>query len=303
MVSTERVLEYTTIPSEAAAETDVKPGKDWPDKGDLSIENMSLTYPNLQKLEFNPPVLKNLTIRFDPGTKVGIVGRTGSGKSTLLNSLFRIVEPNEKSIKLDGIYTCDLGLTDLRSRISIIPQEPFCFKGTLRFNLDPFEQYDEEKLWDVLKAVELKSAVENMPEKLDSPVYENGSNWSVGERQLICLARAILRNSKLIVMDEATSSVDMHTDQLIQRAIRTTGGLFANSTVLTIAHRLNTVIDYDKILVLDQGEIVEYGSPFDLLQKSIDLPDAWFSRMVDEMGPEARDTLTKIAATKHAIVM
>jgi ATP-binding cassette, subfamily C (CFTR/MRP), member 4 len=300
MVSTERVLEYTNIPSEAPAGTDVKPGKGWPNHGDLNIENMSLTYPNLQNLEFNPPVLKNLTIHFEPGSKVGIVGRTGAGKSSFLQALFRIVEPNPDSIKLDGIYTSTLGLADLRSSISIIPQEPFCFKGTLRFNLDPFEQYDEQKLWDVLKAVELKQVIELLPEKLESLVYENGSNWSVGERQLICLARAILRNSKLIVMDEATSSVDMHTDQLIQKAIRESDGLFANSTVLTIAHRLNTVIDYDKILVLEQGEIVEYGSPYKLLQKSITDPGAWFSRMVEEMGAEAREALIKIATSKNA---
>jgi ATP-binding cassette subfamily C (CFTR/MRP) protein 4 len=299
MVSTERVLEYTSIPSEAAEETEVNPPKDWPHQGELSVENLSLTYPNLQNLQENPPVLKNLTIHFEPGTKVGIVGRTGSGKSTFLQALFRIVEPTTNSIKLDGIYTSSLGLRDLRSRISIIPQEPFCFKGTLRFNLDPFDQYDAEKLWSVLAAVELKPLVEGMPDKLDSPVYENGSNWSVGERQLICLARAILRNSKLIVMDEATSSVDMHTDQLIQKAIRTSDGLFAQSTVLTIAHRLNTVIDYDKIMVLDNGVIVEYGAPYELLQKSISEPDAWFSRMVEEMGPEARENLTNIARKKH----
>ncbi|KAJ3326580.1 Multidrug resistance-associated protein 5, partial [Kappamyces sp. JEL0680] len=215
-------------------------------------------------------------------------------------ALFRVVEPSPaKSITIDGIAISDLGLDDLRSRISIIPQEPFCFKGTLRFNLDPFGRYSDEQLWSVLDAVELKSAVAGLAMQLDAPVEENGVNWSVGERQLICLARAILKNSKLIVMDEATSSVDPHTDQLIQKAIRSEDGLFADSTVLTIAHRLYTVIDYDLILVLDDGCVVECGSPTDLMTKDASDPQAWFVRMVDEMGPEAKEELLQLAQRKQ----
>lgn len=218
------------------------------------------------------------------------------------HSLFRLVEPTPAgSIQLDGVNLSELGLTDLRSRISIIPQEPFCFKGTLRFNIDPFDQYSDEKLWNVLEAVELKSVVSKLPGKLESEVAENGSNWSFGERQLICLARAILKNTGIIVMDEATSAVDLRTDAMIQKAIRSdeSDGLFKNSTVITIAHRLNTVIDFDFILVLDQGVIVEYDRPYNMLMKPPTQANAWFRRMVDEMGDEAKQSLLKIAHAKH----
>ncbi|KAJ3338094.1 Multidrug resistance-associated protein 4 [Kappamyces sp. JEL0680] len=223
--------------------------------------------------------------------KIGVVGRTGAGKSSLLQALFRIVEPSpSKSIVLDGFAISELGLRQLRSSLSIIPQDPFCFIGTIRSNLDPFGEYTDQELWNVLEAVELKAVVSS----LEVPVAENGSNWSVGERQLICLARAILRNSKVLVLDEATSSVDPKTDQLIQKAIRSEGGLFAGSTVLTIAHRLFTVIDYDMILVLDQGQVQEFGPPSELLDKERSRPDAWFARMVDEMGPEAREEFKRL---------
>ena len=297
MVSAERVLQYVDLPSEAADETDVKPRPNWPEHGDVSINDMSLTYPTSQPNEKPAePVLKNINIHFDAGLKIGVVGRTGAGKSSLLQALFRIVEPSPSgSIVIDGTNTSQLGLRDLRSRISIIPQEPFCFKGTLRFNLDPFSAYSDEQLWRVLEAVELKETVAAIDERLEAPVTENGSNWSVGERQLICLARAMLRRSKVIVMDEATSSVDIRTDQLIQKAIRTKDGLFSDATVITIAHRLNTVIDYDRILVLDYGCIVEYGEPRVLLNKKIGDSDAWFARMVNEMGDEAKQALIVIA--------
>jgi ATP-binding cassette subfamily C (CFTR/MRP) protein 4 len=300
MISTERVFEYSQLPSEAAEETEIKPNQDWPTEGKLEIKNMTLTYPNLENPDqLAEPVINNMTITFDPGMKIGIVGRTGAGKSSFLQALFRIVEPIPvKSILIDGIATSDLGLYDLRSRISIIPQEPFCFKGTIRFNLDPFNQYVDDELWKVLEAVELKENLMSSADKLESEVTENGSNWSFGERQLICLARAILRNSRLIVMDEATSSVDVHTDHLIQKAIRTQEGLFSNSTVLTIAHRLNTVIDYDRILVLDKGKVVEFGIPWEMLAKNVDEPDAWFARMVNEMGVEAQVVLKRIANEK-----
>ncbi|KAH9269588.1 hypothetical protein BASA83_008409 [Batrachochytrium salamandrivorans] len=297
MVSTERVFEYAALPPEAPAKTNVKPSDRWPEFGDIKISGMSLSYPSADPAHIPPtPVLRDMTVHFEPGVKVGIVGRTGAGKSSFLQALFRLVEPTPAgSIEIDGIKTSDLGLSDLRSRISIIPQEPFCFKGTLRFNLDPFEQHTDEHLWRALESVELKASVVSIGEKLDAPVSENGSNWSVGERQLICLARAILRDTRLIVMDEATSAVDMRTDKLIQNAIRSDGGLFSNATVLTIAHRLNTVIDYDRILVLDNGKVVEYGPPYQLLSKPISQPDAWFARMVNEMGDEARDGLIAIA--------
>jgi ATP-binding cassette subfamily C (CFTR/MRP) protein 4 len=239
MVSVERVQEYTQLPPEGSFETETNPDADWPQEGKVEFVDMSLSYPNANSPDSPGRLsLKNISIVFEKGQKVGIVGRTGAGKSSLLQALFRLFEPAPKrSVIIDGLYTSDLGLTVLRSKIAIIPQDPFCFKGTIRFNLDPFSAYSDEDLWRTLEAVELKSAIENEPKKLDATVEENGSNWSIGERQLMCLARAILKNARLIVMDEATSSIDIKTDQLIQKAIRTQGGLFQNSTVLCIAHR------------------------------------------------------------------
>ncbi|KAJ3259888.1 hypothetical protein HDU77_001608 [Chytriomyces hyalinus] len=296
MVSVERILEYSTLEPEAPAETDVKPPGSWPSAGDLRIQNMSMAYPTAPTKN----ILDDITVHIPGGMKVGVVGRTGAGKSSLLQVLFRLVEPSPaNSIHLDGISTSTLGLFDLRSRISIIPQEPFCFKGTLRYNLDPFGVYQDADLWSALESVEMKASVESMPEGLESPVAENGSNWSVGERQLICLARAILRNSKLIVLDEATSAVDMRTDALVQKAIRSSKGLFASSTVLCIAHRLQTIIDFDRVLVLDYGRVVEFGSPHELLLKDADKDSgAWFSRMVAQMGEDAQKQLRQIALEK-----
>lgn len=176
MVSTERVFEYANLPSEAPSITDVQIPKDWPFSGECVIKDMSLSYPNLQNPDIkSDPVLKNITIKFEAGSKIGIVGRTGAGKSSFLQALFRLVEPEPpNSIVIDGVPTSGLGLSDLRSRLSIIPQEPFCFKGTIRFNLDPFNRYTDEELWKVLDAVELKSTLQAMANKLESEVSENG---------------------------------------------------------------------------------------------------------------------------------
>ncbi|KAJ3039965.1 Multidrug resistance-associated protein 4 [Rhizophlyctis rosea] len=293
MISVERVLEYTRLEEEAPLITETRPPPCWPSTGEIKLTNLSLTYPRSAK-----SVLKNLTLTIPPGTRVGIVGRTGAGKSSFLQALFRIVEPTPAgSMTIDNLQTSSLGLEDLRSRLSIIPQDPFCFHGTLRFNIDPFSAHADEQIWSVLAAVELKDRVSQLPAKLDAPVSENGSNWSVGERQLICLARAILKKTKIVVMDEATSSVDLRTDGIIQNAVREggEGGLFGGATVLTIAHRLNTVIDYDTILVLDDGRIVEVGSPWSLLEKDPEDPGAWFRRMVGEMGAEAQELLRGLA--------
>ncbi|KAJ3191280.1 hypothetical protein HK101_007909 [Irineochytrium annulatum] len=297
MVAVERLLEYTKLEPEAPEHTDTAPPQNWPSSGEVIMKSMSLTYPSAPR-----PVLNDINVNIPGGAKVGVVGRTGAGKSSLLQALFRLVEPSPaESVFIDGVPTSKLGLTDLRNRISIIPQESFCFKGTLRFNLDPFGRHDDAALWRALEGVELKHVVERMPEKMDSPVHENGGNWSAGERQLICLARAVLRDSKLIVMDEATSSVDMRTDALVQRAIRSEEGLFATSTVLTIAHRLQTIIDFDFVLVLDAGRVVEFGTPHSLLEKPISDESAWFHRMVSEMGDESQQQLRKLAAAKNAL--
>ncbi|KAI9005087.1 P-loop containing nucleoside triphosphate hydrolase protein [Hyaloraphidium curvatum] len=291
MVATERVLEYTKLPSEPPAHTDVKPPPGWPMHGEVDIKDMSLTYPVT-----NQKVLNGITVSVSPGSKVGIVGRTGAGKSSFISALFRLVEPDpEKCVVIDGLATSTLGLADLRSSISIIPQEPFLFKGTLRFNIDPFNRYGDERIWNALEVVELKDKVSRLPGKLDSAVLDQGGNWSVGERQLICVARAVLKNTRLIVMDEATANIDLSTDRLIQAAIRSETGLFAQSTVLCVAHRLQTIIDYDLIMVMDSGELAEFGTPHELLQK----PDGRFRSMVHETGPEAEEMLRNIALEKE----
>ncbi|TPX30555.1 hypothetical protein SmJEL517_g05897 [Synchytrium microbalum] len=293
MTSVERILEFTEIPSEAQpGPDDLKPSKEWPQSGHIVLKDLRLTYPQTDN-----EVLKGISVDIKPGSKVGIVGRTGAGKSSMLQALFRLVEPNPGSVIIDGLSVTDMSLEDIRSRISIIPQEPFCFKGDLRFNLDPFHQYDDARLWEVLDAVELGKMIRNLPGKLDEPVSENGSNFSVGERQLIALARAILRNSKIIVMDEASSNIDSFTDNLIQSAIRRKGGMFSSSTVITIAHRIGTIIDFDELMVLDAGRCVEFGKPLDLLKQR---GNSWFGRLVLEMGDDAFDMLYKKAEEKEA---
>jgi len=231
--------------------------------------------------------LKELNATIEGKDKIGIVGRTGAGKSSMMVALFRIVEPSEGTIFIDGIDITTIGLQDLRSKLSIIPQEPTLFIGTVRYNLDPFSDQDDNKIWDALRMVNLDSAISSLPNKLEEQVSENGGNFSVGERQLICLARALLRKSKILLMDEATASVDLNTDTLIQKMVREN---FKDFTVLTIAHRLNTIMDSTKVMVLDKGQIVQYDSPARLLDH-----DGIFSSMVDANGSEVSTFLRKIA--------
>ena len=223
-----------------------------------------------------PLVLKHLTALIKSREKVGIVGRTGAGKSSLISALFRLSEPEGK-IWIDKILTTEIGLHDLRKKMSIIPQEPVLFTGTMRKNLDPFNEHTDEELWRALEEVQLKEAIEDLPGKMDTELAESGSNFSVGQRQLVCLARAILKNNRILIIDEATANVDPRTDELIQQKIREK---FAQCTVLTIAHRLNTIIDSDKIMVLDSGRLKEYDEPYVLLQN----PESLFYKMVQQLG-------------------
>ena len=210
------------------------------------------------------------------------MGRTGAGKSSLSLSLFRLLESNFGEIIIDGMNIKRMGLHDLRQKLTIIPQDPVLFSGSLRMNLDPFEQSTDEQIWDVLEKAHLKSFVEKLDNKLLFECSEGGENLSVGQRQLICLARALLRNSKILLLDEATASIDHNTDEIIQETIRSS---FADCTMLTIAHRLNTILDSDRIMVLDKGRIVEFDTPKNLLtnKSSIFYSMAVIAGLVNEL--------------------
>ncbi|KAI8853708.1 P-loop containing nucleoside triphosphate hydrolase protein [Chytridium lagenaria] len=266
-----------------------RPPKEWPVNGAIELKDMSLKYQ-----EDLPLVLKNVTLAIKSHEKIGVVGRTGSGKSSLMLALFRIVEPVSGQITIDGIATETLGLKDLRSRISIIPQDPILFSGTIRSNLDPFNEFIDADIWDSLSRSGMKEAVSAMEGGLEAPVHAGGENLSVGQRQLLCLARAMVRKPKLVVLDECTANVDLETDHQIQQSLREN---LKDATILTIAHRLNTVIDYDRILVLDQGEIAEFDSPAALLARDgrDGLPQSIFSALVDETGAANSAALRAIA--------
>ncbi|CAH0557612.1 unnamed protein product [Brassicogethes aeneus] len=284
MTSVERILQYTKLDKEGPFESlpTKKPPQGWPSAGEIKFKNTYLKY-----VPEDPPVLKNLNIEIKPGEKVGIVGRTGAGKSTLIASLFRLAKI-EGLIEIDNIDTESIGLEDLRKNISIIPQEPVLFSATVRYNLDPFDKCSDQVLWKALEDVELKDSVEALTQE----VSEGGSNFSAGQRQLVCLARAIVRNNKILVMDEATANVDPHTDALIQQTIRKN---FKNCTVITIAHRLNTIMDSDKVLVMDAGQCVEFDHPHVLLQN----PEGYFTKMLEQTGKNLEEKLRKVAQDAH----
>uniref|UniRef100_A0A8U7M3N2 Multidrug resistance-associated protein 4 n=1 Tax=Corvus moneduloides TaxID=1196302 RepID=A0A8U7M3N2_CORMO len=282
MISVERAMEYTELEKEAPWETNKHPPTEWPNQGMIAFENVNFTY----SLD-GPLVLRHLSVLIKPKEKVGIVGRTGAGKSSLIAALFRLAEP-EGRIWIDKYLTSELGLHDLRKKISIIPQEPVLFTGTMRKNLDPFNEYTDEELWNALEEVQLKEVVEDLPNKMETQLAESGSNFSVGQRQLVCLARAVLKKNRILIIDEATANVDPRTDELIQKTIRET---FAHCTVLTIAHRLNTIIDSDRIMVLDAGRLKEYGEPYILLQEQ----DSLFYKMVQQVGKTEAASLIETA--------
>uniref|UniRef100_A0A8C3G639 ATP-binding cassette, sub-family C (CFTR/MRP), member 4 n=1 Tax=Cyclopterus lumpus TaxID=8103 RepID=A0A8C3G639_CYCLU len=282
MTSVERVVEYSELESEAPWETQKRPPPNWPNKGLVTFDQVSFSYSS-----DGPLVLQNMTAMFRPKEKVGIVGRTGAGKSSLVSALFRLSEPQGK-IYIDGVLTSEIGLHDLRQKMSIIPQDPVLFTGSMRKNLDPFNQHSDEDLWKALEEVQLKSLLEEQPGGLETVLAESGSNFSTGQRQLVCLARAILRKNRILVIDEATANVDPRTDALIQKTIR---DKFNKCTVLTIAHRLNTIVDSDRILVLDAGIIHAYDEPYTLLQD----PNGIFYKMVQQTGKQEAAALLQAA--------
>jgi len=274
--SVERLTAYWTLPQEAPAEIeDVKPDDDWPTEGAIEYEDVWMRYrPELD------PVLRGVTFAVAPADKIGIVGRTGSGKSSLIVTLFRLVEPYQGRIVLDGVDILTLGLDDVRGRIAAIPQDPILFSGSVRSNLDPYAHHSDAELWDALGHVALKEVVAGLPEGLSARVAEGGENFSVGQRQLLCVGRALLRNPRVLVADEATASVDSETDSLIQRTIRRE---FKHCTVLTIAHRINTVLDSTRVLVMEDGEVKEYDQVPTLMGRQT----STFRAMVLEAGLES----------------
>ncbi|KAI5957926.1 hypothetical protein CANMA_004358 [Candida margitis] len=293
MNSAERLNSYATdLPVEAPyVITENTPPPNWPTQGNITFDHVSLAYrPGL------PLVLKDLNFTVNPIEKIGICGRTGAGKSSIMTALYRLSELDSGRIEIDGIDISKLGLRDLRSKLSIIPQDPVLFRGTIRTNLDPFNEHEDDRLWDALRRTGLieesrlesvkkqsksttKPATGEISEKttekatatpdslalhkfhLDQAVEDDGSNFSLGERQLIAFARALVRDSKILILDEATSSVDYETDSKIQKTIIRE---FKDCTILCIAHRLKTILNYDRILVLDKGEVKEFDTPWNL---------------------------------------
>ncbi|KAG0210814.1 hypothetical protein BGX28_008950 [Mortierella sp. GBA30] len=285
MNAVERIEEYMNLEQEPPAIIeDSRPPASWPHSGEIIVDHLTMKY-----APDTPEVIKDISFKIKAGEKVGVVGRSGSGKSTLAISLFRFMDPVKGTISIDGIDICKIGLQDLRSKMTIIPQDPILFKGSLRFNLDPFGEHEDRDLWEALRrshlipeAISVASSVgpsvdpadESSAEQdeiadpskitLDTVVRVNGSNFSQGQRQLIALARALVRRSKIIVMDEATASVDFETDLKIQTTIREE---MTDATIITIAHRIRTIADFDRVLVMDAGEVAEFDKPYTLMRK------------------------------------
>ena len=290
MNAAERVLEYANLTTETQDGTDVPAS--WPSEGKLEVKDLVVGY-----AEGLPDILKGLSFSIDKHQRVGIVGRTGAGKSSLTLAIYRFLEARSGSIHIDGIDISRIKLFDLRNRLAIIPQDPVLFSGTIRSNIDPFDQLEDYALKEALERVHLShspasrnEAVDpasetsdsnvNIFDSLSSPISEGGGNLSQGQRQLLCLARAIVARPKIMILDEATSAVDMATDLLIQRSIREE---FSNTTLVVIAHRLSTIADFDRILVLEDGKAVEFGRPEELLEQR-----GVFWSMVGDSGEKGR---------------
>ncbi|GMH09352.1 hypothetical protein Nepgr_011193 [Nepenthes gracilis] len=276
IVSAERIEQYTDIPSEADEIIEEnRPPRNWPNVGTVEICDLKVRYRPRA-----PLVLQGISCTFEGGNKIGVVGRTGSGKTTLISTLFRLVEPSEGKIIIDSIDISTIGLHDLRSQLGIIPQDPALFSGSVRYNLDPLSEHTDQELWEVLEKCQLQYAAREKGGGLDSLVIHDGSNWSMGQRQLFCLGRALLKKRKILVLDEATASIDNTTDAILQKTIRTE---FADCTVITVAHRIPTVMDCTMVLALSDGKVAEYDEPMKLIGRDNSL----FGHLVREFWSRA----------------
>ena len=274
MVSVERLHAYAALAPEEPAES-TPPAVGWPQRGGIVFRDVVMGYrPGL------PDVLQGASFTIEPAEKVGVCGRTASGKSTLLVCLFRLVELRAGYILIDGVNIAEISLAALRSALAIIPQDPVLFTGSLRYNMDPFDEHTDAQIWEVLRACSMSAPVEEHPDGLMRPLDEGGGNLSAGQRQLVCMARALLREARVLVLDEATASIDMETDDVIQRTLRER---LDGVTVLTIAHRLNTILDYDKVIVMEKGRLAEMGSPQELKGR----PEGKFRALL-ERGSDAK---------------
>ncbi|PRP86346.1 ATP-dependent bile acid permease [Planoprotostelium fungivorum] len=306
MNSSDRILEYTRVPHEAPMqrEADQNLSDEWPFQCDLDFANLWLRYLSAEEVQPQPAnsqvktsvaktedlsdtsryVLRGITCHIQPREKIGIVGRTGAGKSSFVSALFRLTEASFGCIKVDGVDINEIGLQRLRNGISIIPQEPLLFHETVRWNLDPFGIHSDSDIWKALDRAHLREIISSLPAKLETLV--SGDNFSVGQKQLMCLARVLLRKSGVLIMDEASASLDLETDELIQKTVREA---FQESTVLTIAHRIHTIIDSDRIMVLDAGQLVEMDTPRELLKR----PQSHFSKLVSHALEHTSPRMTK----------
>ncbi|CAL5345373.1 unnamed protein product [Camellia sinensis] len=276
-LSYERLEQYMHIHSEAPKIIqDNRPALNWPEIARVEIHDLKCI----------GLILRGISCIIEGGNKIGIVGRTGSGKTTLISALFRLVEPTEGMIVIDDLNISTIGLHDLRSHFSVIPQDPTLFSGSVRYNLDPLEEHMDQEIWEVLEKCQLQEAIKEKEEGLYSLVMQNGSNWSMGQRQLFCLGRALLKRRKILVLDEATASIDNATDSIIQKIIRTE---FENCTVITVAHRIPTVMDCTMVLAISEGQLVEYDEPMKLISKEGSL----FGQLVNEYWSHSRNASGK----------
>lgn len=297
MTSSQRIYQYTQLDSEDLL---VKPNDkkiaNWPTAGEIKFDNVSMKYRPTMDLS-----LQGLSCHVQAGMKVGIVGRTGAGKSTILQVLFRLTDSCEGKILIDGEDIKNVGLHHLRKNIAYIPQQPFLIQGSIRENLDPFHEYSDEAINQTLKDVNLLEHIEtNCKNGLSTVLTESNNVFSLGQKQLLCLGRAIIRKTKMLVLDEATANVDLETDNFIQDTLKNS---FKNCTVLIIAHRLATVIDADRILVMDKGKGVEFNHPYQLLvneigDDSITKTDGYFAKMLNSTGEDTAQSLFTIAKEK-----